>query len=176
MHFIDRCAISRKELKESDDVIIFPTFYSHPNEPEFVCCEGIALRSEFESWYLKDSVTKRVRDFWTQTSHMKGYLLILVESKDFLIEKSTIEKWIELFFLRYVFSIRFTETAWENFVNLMLISKESDINTMGEYRLSWSVDATKNKMVLQIRSIRKDTIAISMAEWLNLQELISAIK
>ena len=154
-------------------MIVFPAFYSRPDEPEFVCCESIVLRSEFESWYLKDSVTEKVGDFWIQTSHMKGYLLILAEDKDFLIVKSTIEKWVQLFFLRHVFSVRFTETAWGNFVNLILTSEKGDMNTIGKDSLSWGADATKNTMMLQIKSIRKDTIVIPISEWGKLQELLS---
>ena len=87
MYLINRCAISRKELKEGDDVMGFPFFDVLPDEPEFICCEDIALRSEFERWHLRDSVIKKVRNFWVERVHERGFILILAENENFLIIK-----------------------------------------------------------------------------------------
>ena len=173
MYLIKKCAISGKETKVDDDVVIFPYFDSNPGEPEFICCENIALRSEFERWYLKESVITKVRDFWVQRFHEKSFLLILAENENFLIVKSMIEKGVSLFFLNHVFSVDFRGDAWEKFAALIPTAEKSSINISEKYSLSWNMDTPKANMILQIRSIRKDTIVIPIDEWIKLQELLS---
>lgn len=171
--FMTNCAISGKEMKISDDVVIFPYFDSQPGEPEFICCESAALRNEFERWYLKDKVIQKVRDFWVQRTHEKRFLLILAENENFLIVTSTIEKGVSLFFLNHVFSIDFTIDAWERFVDLMRTAEKGDINTIEKNSLYWDAATKKGSAFLQIRATRKDSITIRINEWLNLQELLS---
>jgi len=174
MYLINRCAISKKELQESDDVVSFPVYDSKPDEPEFFLCENIALRSKFEKWHLRDSVIQKVRSFWTQIPQTHKYLLILAQNDSFLISKSTIEKRVWMFFLNHVFRVDFTWDTWEKFEDLILAFEKGNFNTIGEDNLSWEVNSTKCKLTRQIKDGRKDTIVIPMAEWLNLQELLSA--
>ena len=174
MYLINRCAISRKELKESDDVVGFPFFDAEPGEPEFICCEDIALRSEFEKWHLRDNVIKKVRDFWVEQSHERSFILILAENENFLIIKSTIEKMIRLFFLNHVFCVDLTEGEWKTFKDLISAFEKGAIN-LEIYDLSWNVGPAKCNLILQIKDGRRDSIDIPIAEWQNLQELASAI-
>jgi hypothetical protein len=178
MYLINRCAISRKELQESDDVVSFPFFDSKPGEPKSICCEDIALRSEFEKWYLRDRVIQKVRDFWFQWSQMKKdiAILILAENENFLITKGIYDKGVALFFLNHVFYVWVAIDIWDRFVDLILTSDKGELNTFGEHSFHWGVDTTQDNMIVQIKSVRKDTIVIPMAEWLNLQELVSVIR
>jgi len=178
MYPTDRCAISRKELQDSDDIISFSFFDSKPGEPEFFLCENIALRSEFEKWQLRDSVIQKVRDFWIQWSRMKKDIAIsiLAENENFLITKGIYDKGIALFFLNHVFHVWLPIDLWDRFVDLILTTNKGGLNTFGEHSFHWDADITQNNMILQIKSVRKDTIVIPMAEWLNLRELVSTIK
>ena len=178
MDFILPCAISQKEMKITDDVVSFPFFDAQPGEPESIYCESSALRSEFEKWHLRDNVTKKVRNFWIQWSkEKKGIaILILAENENFLITKGIYDKGITLFFLNHVFQVWLPINAWDRFVDLILSTDEGQLSTFEEDSFHWAVDATQDNMVLQIKSVRKDTIVIPMAEWLNLRELVSAIR
>ena len=160
-------------MSPSDDVIIFPYFYSQPGEPEFAYCENVALRSEFEVWHLRDKITKKVRDFWIQEYHQATSFSILAENENYLIARSLIENRVLLFFLNHVFSIEFTRDIWKRFKDLILTSKEENINTIVEHTLSWSVDHTKSRVSVQTKTIRRDSIILSIAEWLSLQEVLS---
>jgi len=151
MFLINRCAISRKELKTSDDVVSFPFYDAKPGEPEFICCEDIALRSEFERWPLRDSVTKKVRDFWIQIHRESKYILILAENENFLITKSTVEKRVRLVFLNHVFHVNFTWDTWEQFADLILTTEQGDISSIGEDIFDWRVDDANNHVILQTR-------------------------
>ena len=173
MYLITRCAISRKDLKESDDVVSFPFFESQPNDPEFICCEDIALRSEFEKWYLRDKVIKKVRDLWVEQCHERSFILILAENENYLIIESIFEKGITLFFLNHVFRVDFTDAIWKRFGGLILATEQGNISTMVNHSLNWVVDTANGTVSLQIRNARKDSIVIPIAEWLNLQELLS---
>jgi len=73
-----------------------------------------------------------------------------------------------------VFRVDFTWDTWEKFEDLILAFEKGNFNTIGEDNLSWEVNSTKCKLTRQIKDGRKDTIVIPMAEWLNLQELLSA--
>ena len=151
MYLINRCAISKKELQESDDVVGFPFFDAELDEPEFICCEDSALRSEFERWSLRDSVIKKVRDFWIRIPNGLGYLLILAKNENFLITKSTIEKRVWLFFLNHVFRVDFTWDTWEQFSDLIRTIEQGDITAIGEDSFHWKTDATQENMILQTR-------------------------
>ena len=177
MYLVNRCAITRKELKESDDVVHFPYFDALPGEPEFICCEDIALRSEFEKWYLRDRVTQKVRDFWLEWSQMKENIaiIILARNENYLITKGIYDKGIALFFLNHVFNVWLPIDLWDRFVDLILTADTGKIHTFEEDSFHWNVDAINGNVILQINTlVRKDTIVIPMAEWLNLQELLSA--
>jgi|GEM_PF-6579848 len=174
MYLLTKCAISNKETKIDDDVVTFPYFDAKPGDAEFICCEDIALRSEFEKWYLKERVVEKVRNFWTQQYHRARSFLILAENENFLIAKSKVENKVLLFFLNHVFSIEFTKDTWKTFGNLILTAEIGDIKTNKQNSLYWNVDDAKGNLFLQVKSIRKDSITIPMAEWQNLQDLLSA--
>ena len=176
MYLINECAISKKDLTESDDVVSFPYYDATPDEPEFICCENIALRSEFEKWYLRNSVTKRVRDFWIQRAHRSKYFSILAENENILISKSSIEDNIRLFFLKYVFEVWFTEATWKRLKELVAMD-EGRIDLYEDERFSWTVDSAKGSILLQLQRIRarKDAIVIPLSERQSFQELVYAI-
>jgi hypothetical protein len=178
MYFITKCAISRQEMDEDDNVVIFPFFESQPGEPEFFLCENIALRSEFEKWHLRDRVIKKVRDFWLQWSQEKiGIAIsILAENENFLITKGIYDKGVLLVFLNHVFSVSTPIDAWDSLADLILTAEKGDMDTFGDHSFHWDIDPTHNNMILQIRSVRKDTIIIPMTEWQNLQELLEVSK
>lgn len=174
--YLTKCAISGKEMKESDDVVAFPYFDAQPGDPEFDCCENFALRSEFEKWYLRASVAKKVHDFWIQWSREKRPILILAESENFLIVKGLIDKGVALFFLNHVFYANFATDSWKKFKTLIAITEKGDINTIKKDSLRWSADAGKVRLNLSLEgSERKDSIVIPIKEWQNLRDLISSI-
>ncbi|HEU0291249.1 MAG TPA: hypothetical protein VFR47_00835 [Anaerolineales bacterium] len=176
MYFVTNCVISGKKMNTTDNVVFFPYFDSHPGDPDFVYCESAALRSEFEKWHLRDRIIKKVRDFWIQWSHEKRPISILIENQNFLIVKSEIEKKISLFCLNHVFSVDFTIDAWKRFVDLMLTSEKSHINTIENDSLFWNVNTTNDNVMLQAIGIRRDSIVMPLTDWLNLQELLSTIR
>jgi len=175
MYLINRCAISKKELQEGDDVVHFPYYDAMPSEPEFICCEDIALRSEFEKWQLRDRVIQKVRDFWIREYRDSVYFSILAENEIILISKSYVEDSIRLFFLKYVFDVWLTEDTWKRFQDFVTVEKGS-IKLSEKESFSWNVDSAKGSVVLQKIEVRKDTIIVPITEWQNLQELLSTIR
>ncbi len=179
MYLTKKCAISGKELQESDDTVHFPCFNSLPGEPEFVYCENIALRSEFEKWHLRDRVAQKVRDFWFEWSQTRENIaiIILARNENYLITKGIYDKGVALFFLNPVFDFGLPIDLWDRFVDLILTADTGKINTFEEDSFDWNIDSIKDNVILQINTlVRKDTIVIPMTEWLNLQELLSAEK
>lgn len=160
MHLVNRCAITRKELKESDNVVHFPYFDALPSEPEFVCCENIALRSEFEKWYLRDRVTQKVREHWLEWSQTKEgkAIVILARNENFLITKGIYDKGIALFFLNHVFHISLPINLWDKFTKIILTTDTSEIKTFGEDSFQWNVDAIKGNVILETIQVNADCL------------------
>lgn len=173
MQLIKICAISRKSIQASDDVVSFPYFESYPGEPEFVCCENIALRSEFERWRLRDRVIEKVRDFWTRWYRESKFFSILAENESFLIAKSTIENRVLLFFLNHVFSVEFTEDTWRKFSNQILTVEKGNIIANERMVLYWDMNITKGTLTLHTSDDWRDSIIIRMTEWRSLQKLLT---
>lgn len=173
MSRVNICAISGKDIRTNDDVVSFPFFDAYPGEPEFICCESRALRSEFEKWYLRDSVTKKVSDLWIREFHGSKYFSILAEDENILIVQSKVEDNIRLFFLKYVFYSWLTEAAWKRLKDLVTV-KEGSITISEKAGFSWDVDIAKGSVALHKMALRKDTIVIPIAEWQNLQELLTS--
>ncbi len=176
MYLTKKCAISGKAIGDDENFVSFPFFDAAPDDPEFICCENIALRSKFEEWYLKDRVIKKVRDFWIERAHGNKHFSILAENENVLISKSKVEDSIRLFFLKYVFYVWFTETVWKSFKDLVTAEKNT-ITISGKTFFSWDVDAENGSVLLQkTGGDEKDAIIIPITEWQNFQELVSAIK
>ncbi len=175
MYLTKKCAISGKAIGDDENFVSFPFFDAYPGDPEFICCEGLALRSKFEEWDLKDRVIKKVRDFWIHEYHDAEYFSILAENENFLITKSEVTDYVRLFFLKHAFYAWFTENAWKRFKDLATVEIGS-IDISEKEIFSWDVNSTNDHVLLQITGERKDAIIIPIAEWQNFQELISAIK
>lgn len=174
MYLTMKCAISGKDIRENDNVVAFPYFDASPGDPEFICCENVALRSEFESWYLKNRVVEKVRDFWIWQYHHGKSFSILAENENILISKSNIEDSIRLFFLKYVFYVWFTETAWKRLKDLVTV-ENGHIDIYKDEGFSWTVDSTRGIVLLQRIEVRKgDAVVIPITEWQDFQELLSA--
>lgn len=155
------------------DVVIFPYFDARPGDPEFICCENLALRSEFEKWPLRDIVVGKVRDFWTQQYHRAESFVILAENKNFLIVENKLEDRVLLHFLNHLLAVVFTKKAWKKFLGLVLTIENGSIDINRENNFYWNVDTAKGDVSLQIKNVRRDSVTVPMVEWQNLQELLT---
>ena len=177
MYLTMKCAISGKDIGLNDNVVTFPYFGAYPSDFELISSENIALRSEFEGWYLKNRVVKMVRDFWIHGHHDTAYFSTLAEDENILIVKSKVEDNIRLFFLRYVFYGWFTEAAWKRLKDLVTV-EEGSITISEKASFSWTVDSAKGNVLLQRQrlEVEKDAIVIPITEWRDLQKLLFANK
>jgi hypothetical protein len=50
------CAISGKPIHKDDYALAIPAFPIHPEDPDSLFSDNIALRDEFEKWELRDRI------------------------------------------------------------------------------------------------------------------------
>jgi len=170
------CCISGKLLQADDKIVAFPPFACDSNEAEFVCYEGVALREEFETWVLRNSITKRVKEFWVQSYHTTKAFRVITEDDDYLLVRSLAESKLRLFFLQHVFGIDIPRTNWREFCKQLGTAEMTTVIPLETgIVLSFAKEVDRVSLCLRIEeALGHDCIDLSPTEWLRLQTVLLA--
>lgn len=169
------CAISGKEIHNSDYVVVIPAFEIDPTDPDSIFSDNVVLRAEFENWPLKDKIIAKSQKRWIQEYRDSTSYRLLIDNENFLVMKSLIEDRVSLTFLKYVFGIATTLGLWEKLCQDMANLKKGEFQLSKSTRLAWEMKVSSPYVTLihDVENGFRDRIQVPLPQWVHLKEFLS---